>query len=73
MVICKNFFWDGRVILNRFFFIVWDNMCYSKREGGLGMKDYEMWYLVIIGKFVWDVVFKAEKMWMKWVNYIIKE
>lgn len=45
-------------------------MCENKREGRLGIKDCEIWNLVVIGKLVWDVVFKVDKMWVKWVNYI---
>lgn len=42
IIICRNFMWDGKIILNRSFFIVWDIICKYKSEGGLGIKDCEI-------------------------------
>lgn len=70
ILICRNFLWDGKVILNRNLLVFWENMCLEKKEGGLGIRDCELWNKVVIGKMVWDVVFKADKMWVKWVDYL---
>lgn len=45
-------------------------MCICKNEGGLGIRDCEIWNLVVIGKLVWDIVFIVDKMWVKWVYYV---
>lgn len=70
IVICRNFLWDGKIISNRSPPITWDSMCESKRAVGLGVKDCEIWNLAAIGKLVWDVASKADKMWVKRVNHI---
>lgn len=40
-------------------------MCKEKKEGGLRIKDCEKWNLAVIGKLVWDIVIKADKMWVR--------
>lgn len=39
IIIYRNFFWDGKIILNRNFFIFWDYICKGKNAGGLCIKD----------------------------------
>lgn len=68
--ICSNFLWDGKAISNRSPHVAWESMCRGKKEGGLGIRDNEKWNLAAVGKLVWDITSKADKMWVKWVNHV---
>lgn len=60
----------GELYLIEVFFVVYDSMCKDKKVGGLGIRDSEKWNLIVIGRLVWDVVFKVDKLWVKLVNYV---
>lgn len=62
--IYRKFLWDGKAVYNRSPPMAWDTMCKKKSEGRLGIRDCEKWNLVAIGKLVWDVPSKADKLWI---------
>lgn len=68
--ICKNFLWDGRAIYNRSPPVSWESMCRKKDKGGLGIRDCETWNVAAIGKLVWDLAWKVDKLWVRWVDHI---
>lgn len=66
--------WDGKIIYSRVPPVAWDKMCMGKHEGGLRIKDCGKWNQAAIGKLVWDIASKADKMWVKWINhYYVKD
>lgn len=50
--------------------VAYDSMCKDKKVGGLGIRDSEKWNLTAIGRLVWDVASKADKLWVKLVNHV---
>lgn len=67
--ICRNFLWDGKIVANRTPPVSWTQICKSKKEGGLGIRDCDKWNKAAIGKIVWDVAINADSLWVKWINH----
>lgn len=61
---------DGKPVYNRSPPVAWDHVCKKKNEGGLGIRDCKKWNLAAIGKLIWDIASKADKLWVKWVNHV---
>nr|GEZ64061.1 hypothetical protein [Tanacetum cinerariifolium] len=48
--------------------IKWADVCKPKDEGGLGIKSLEVWNIALISKHIWNIIYKKESMWVKWVH-----
>lgn len=44
--ICCIFFWEGKEIGSKVFFIVWGFVCRKKNYGGLDVRDVKKWNIV---------------------------
>lgn len=72
--ICSSFFWRGDTTRARGAKVSWDDICYPKREGGLGLKNLEKWNQVCILKNLWQVLINAGSLWVAWASqYSLKE
>ena len=38
------------------------------KEGGLGLRDIEIWNLVVVGKLAWHIHHMNESFWVRWVH-----
>ncbi|XP_074300642.1 uncharacterized protein LOC141631938 [Silene latifolia] len=45
--ICRNFLWDGSAEYRRTPLVAWDTICRPKQEGGLGLKNQELWNIAM--------------------------
>ncbi|XP_074278380.1 uncharacterized protein LOC141601971 [Silene latifolia] len=68
--ICRNFLWDGGVDQMRNPLVSWDKVCKPTKEGGLGLKDDNIWNKAAIGKLVWWITSKSDHLWVKWASTI---
>ncbi|XP_062103617.1 uncharacterized protein LOC133814705 [Humulus lupulus] len=48
--------------------IAWEQICKPKRAGGLGFKDFSVWNIATIGKYIWAIAEKKDNLWVKWVH-----
>ncbi|XP_074270920.1 uncharacterized protein LOC141594828 [Silene latifolia] len=48
--ICRNFLWENGTEYHRSPFVAWNDICYSKKEGGLGIKNAGVWNVASVGK-----------------------
>nr|GEV27140.1 hypothetical protein [Tanacetum cinerariifolium] len=48
--------------------VAWDNICKPKDQGGLGLKNLQIWSKVLIMKHLWNVAAKKDTLWVKWIN-----
>ncbi|XP_074300288.1 uncharacterized protein LOC141631529 [Silene latifolia] len=69
---CRNFLWDGSTEYRRSPLVAWDMICRPKHEGGLGLKNQEVWNIAMVGRLVNWVATDKESLWVKWVkaNYL---
>lgn len=63
--ILKGFLWcQGKAK------IAWKQVCKPKVEGGVGIKDLELWNETLMTKHLWNVASSKESLWVKWVNVV---
>ncbi|GJV29184.1 reverse transcriptase domain, reverse transcriptase zinc-binding domain protein [Tanacetum coccineum] len=48
--------------------IAWKQVCRTKEERGLGIKDLSKWNEVLMSKHLWNVATMKESIWVKWIN-----
>lgn len=49
--------------------VAWDQVCKSKVEGGLGIRECDKWNKAAIGKLIQNTASKPNSLWVKWVNH----
>ncbi|XP_074291945.1 uncharacterized protein LOC141618761 [Silene latifolia] len=64
--ICKNFLWEGSTEHNKAPLLAWHKVCVPQKEGGLGLRVSSIWNVATIGKLVWWLSVKPEKLWVHW-------
>lgn len=68
--ICRAFLWFGKVDCSNPGYISWDQVCRKKKEGGLGMRNTELWNMAALGKHVWAIATNQNNLWVKWVKAV---
>ncbi|XP_074289102.1 uncharacterized protein LOC141614243 [Silene latifolia] len=68
--ICRNFLWEGHAEYSSVPRLAWNKVCVPKRESGLGLKESHVWNVATIGKLVWWLAVKPDKLWVRWVHHI---
>ncbi|XP_074315245.1 uncharacterized protein LOC141651430 [Silene latifolia] len=68
--ICRNYLWEGGTEFQRVPMISWQRVCSPKKEGGLGLKESGLWNIANIGKLVWWLATKPDKLWVQWIHHI---
>jgi len=53
--------------------VAWSEVCYPKKEGGLGLKDLEVWNISSMLRHVWTLFACAGSIWVAWIQaYMLK-
>jgi hypothetical protein len=53
--------------------ISWNDICFPKKEGGLRLKDVEIWNISSMMRHVWSIFAKSGSIWVAWVHeYLLK-
>jgi len=60
--ICRNFLWGGNEYYKRPPHVAWDRVCTPKKQGGLGVKNLNMWNMAYVAKLVWAIAMKADSL-----------
>ncbi|KAJ8435424.1 LOW QUALITY PROTEIN: hypothetical protein Cgig2_013922 [Carnegiea gigantea] len=70
--LCRNYLWSGSTEYKKAPHISWSTTCLPKREGGIGIKDFNK---ATIAKLVWAIANKKDVLWVKWVyaRYLKKQ
>ena len=66
--IYKNFLWAESENYNRTPYVAWDIVCTPKKQGGLGVKNLNLWNIACVAKLVWTIAMKKDSFWVKWVH-----
>lgn len=54
--------------------MAWDTVCNLKGVEGLNIASLGEWNQETMGKLLWNLQNKVDKLWVKWINiYYIKE
>ncbi|KAL9243816.1 hypothetical protein vseg_017658 [Gypsophila vaccaria] len=68
--LCRNFLWSNAADYQRTPLVAWDNVCCSKKEGGLGIKKAGVWNVAVVGKLVHWIYTKADRLWVLWIDHV---
>lgn len=72
--ICSSFMWTGKESLTRKAPVAWDHICNPLSAGGLNMISLLEWNKATIGKLLWNVCEKKDRLWINWIHaYYIKK
>jgi hypothetical protein len=59
----RNFLWGGCVEDKKYCWIKWDQICLPKDKGGLGVKNLELFNLVLLSTWKWRFLIDGDAMW----------
>lgn len=63
---CGAFLWKWTLEGSHSARVSWENVTYSKEEGGLGIKDLSCWNKACTLKLIWMLFFKSRSIWVAW-------
>lgn len=66
----KNFLWNHGEVSRGKAKVAWKKVCKPKSQGGLGLKDLEVWNKATLVKNLWHVASDKNSLWVKWVNTV---
>jgi hypothetical protein len=64
----NRFLWNGNSVGFAKVKVSWKDVCYPKREGGLGLKDLEVWNQTSMRRHVWSIFARSGSIWVAWVR-----
>lgn len=71
--IYRKFLWTIKDIHSKKAHISWDHICDPTSTGGRNIISLSNWNKATIGKLLWNVCAKKEKLWIRWIHlYYIK-
>jgi hypothetical protein len=59
----RNFLWGGGADDKRLCWVKWDQVCLPKEQGGLGVKNLELFNMALLSKWKWRFLSDDEAMW----------
>ncbi|MCI07485.1 LINE-1 reverse transcriptase like, partial [Trifolium medium] len=59
----RNFLWGGGVEDKKLCWVKWDQICLPKEQGGLGVKNLELFNLALLSKWKWRFLADGDAVW----------
>ena len=67
------FLWKGREQTAKGAKVSWENICFPKSEGGLGLKDLITWNQACVLQNIWAIIANSGSLWIAWINqYVLR-
>ncbi|KAL6566436.1 hypothetical protein OROGR_002051 [Orobanche gracilis] len=63
-MIQRRFLWGGSCEKKKVAWVRWDHVCRSKENGGLGVKDLEIFNLSLLAKWRWRIITEDKSLWV---------
>ena len=71
--LCSSFFWKGTSGSGKGARVKWQDVCYPKAEGGLGLKDILSWNQACMIQHLWSIFTRSGSIWIAWIyDYVLK-
>ncbi|XP_019418409.1 PREDICTED: uncharacterized protein LOC109329191 [Lupinus angustifolius] len=61
----RRFLWGRGEVNKGIHWVRWKEVCRSKEEGGLGVKNLGLFNLALLGKWRWHMLSSSESLWVK--------
>ena len=73
--IMRAFLWSRPDLKGRGAKVSWVDISLPKNEGGLGIKNLEIWNKVVMSKHIWNLIrLDSSSLWVDWVKlYLIRD
>lgn len=62
---CRGFFWGQKNTERKIHWISWENLCKSKKEGGMGFRDLHAFNMALLAKQAWRVLTNEDSLMTK--------
>lgn len=62
--LASSFLWHGCLDNPRSDKLAWEDVCYLREKGGLGLKNLSSWNTVFGHKLIWLLHFRAGSLWV---------
>jgi hypothetical protein len=62
------FLWNGKCEGAAKAKVSWSDLCFPKKEGGLGLKKLEVWNQSSMLRHIWSLFAKSGSIWVAWVK-----
>ncbi|GKV01676.1 hypothetical protein SLEP1_g14215 [Rubroshorea leprosula] len=67
-LIQRRFMWGGAEDKRTIAWVRWDQVCKSRKMGGLGVKDLNSFNLALLGKWRWRLLWERDALWNRVVE-----
>ncbi|XP_058783172.1 uncharacterized protein LOC131657831 [Vicia villosa] len=67
--LCRSFLWTGKDSISNKAPISWEHVCDPVAAGGLSLIDLTIWNRASLGKMLWNLNAKKDRMWISWVSH----
>jgi hypothetical protein len=69
----NRFLWNGNDGNAAKAKVSWTEICFPKKEGGLVLKDVEIWNISSVIRHIWSLFAKSGSLWVAWIKeYLLK-
>ncbi|XP_021845160.2 uncharacterized protein [Spinacia oleracea] len=65
---CRIFLWTGDTVNSKKALVAWERLYMPRSSGGRNVKNISLWNKVAIGKLLWALAFKKDKLWVQWID-----
>lgn len=73
-VVCRIFLWSGSAQFSSKSPVAWDRVCPPYEQGGLNIRNFQVWNMVTVLKKLWTIDKEKNRLWLRWVHsYYIKQ
>jgi hypothetical protein len=66
----NRFLWNGKDIEAAKAKVAWNDICFPKKEGGLGLKRIEVWNKTSMLRHIWSLFARSGSLWVAWIKEI---
>jgi len=65
----RSFLWGGVEENKKICWLSWNNVCKTKEEGGLGIKNVEEFNLALLSKWKWRIITEENAIWYELLKH----
>lgn len=64
--LCTRFLWAGSMDMKSCAKVSWQDICFPKNEGGLGLRDFVSWNKTMQLRLLWRLLVGTDSLWVAW-------